>query len=70
MQKFYCEQCETTIKEPNYYGDILCEECEVDYHCERCGCYCYQESEEGMCEDCYDDYLEELRDTEDDDWDW
>lgn len=37
--------------------------CEV--YCTRCGEYCYQESNEGMCEDCYEDYLDDLEEDED-----
>lgn len=54
---FYCEECGRKIKEPNEYGDFICEDCEV--YCDGCGDYCYLESEDGMCEDCYEDYLEE-----------
>lgn len=62
----YCEECGKKITETNFYGDLLCKDCEEYEYCERCGDYCYGESENGMCEDCYEDYLEE--DDEDDWW--
>ena len=34
-------------------------------YCDYCGDYCYQESNEGMCEDCYEDYLDDLEEDED-----
>lgn len=55
----YCEECGKEIKEPNKYGDFICKNCEV--YCTRCGEYCYQESNDGMCED----YLEDIEEDED-----
>lgn len=63
---FHCEECGKRIKEPNEYWDFLCEDCEE--YCERCGDYCYGESCDGMCEDCYEDYCEEFGDELDYDW--
>ena len=59
----YCEECGSNIEEPNDFGDFICEDCEV--YCDRCGDYCYQESNDGMCEDCYEDYLDDLEEDED-----
>jgi len=61
---FYCEECGRAIEEPNFNGDFICDDCEV--YCEECGDYCYHVSNEGMCEDCYEDYQEEHREE---DWD-
>lgn len=59
----YCEECGREIEKPNEHGDFICESCGV--YCDRCGEYCYQESNEGMCEDCYEDYLEDMEEDED-----
>lgn len=56
--KMYCEECGKEIREYNEQGDCLCEGCGV--YCDRCGCYCYLESNDGLCEDCYEDYLDDL----------
>ena len=40
----------------------------VDYmYCKECGIIFYPEEaiNEGMCEDCYDDYLDDLEEDED-----
>lgn len=54
----YCEECGKEIKDLNYQGDFICEDCEV--YCDRCGEYCYTECNGGLCEECYQDYLEDL----------
>lgn len=59
LRKLYCEECGDTIEGLNYYGDCICECCEE--YCEVCGDYCYMESVDGMCEDCYEDYLEDIK---------
>ena len=61
--EMYCEECGSNIEEPNDFGDFICEDCEV--YCDRCGDYCFQESNDGMCEDCYEDYLDDLEEDED-----
>ena len=61
----YCEECGSKISGPNEFGDNICEECEV--YCEKCGWYCSGEHEDGMCLDCYEDYMEDLDLDEDKD---
>lgn len=60
----YCEECEIKINEPNRFGDNLCDECGV--YCRVCGIYCSFESEDGMCLDCYEDYIDDLEAEEED----
>lgn len=62
-----CKECEEI-------SEVRCEcfDCEkeiksVEKHCEECGIIFYPEEaiNEGMCEDCYDDYLDDLEEDED-----
>lgn len=55
MFDFYCENCGAGMEEPNEEGDFLCEDCEV--YCERCGEYCSYDEVDGLCEDCYEESL-------------
>lgn len=55
----YCEECGMKISGPNEFGDDLCDECGV--YCSQCGIYCTSESEDGMCLDCYEDYIDDLK---------
>ena len=64
-EKLYCEECGRKIENYNEYGDEICKECEDKFKCSHCGIYCYQEMVDGMCEDCYEDYLDDLEEDED-----
>lgn len=62
----YCDDCGRVMDEPNEYGDFICDNC-VEY-CDNCGDYCYGDGYGGLCDDCYEEYLHEDDEDEDEDY--
>lgn len=56
----FCQCCDEQFYSDELVDGAYCKDCIVE--CDGCGCEVIKEElTEGMCEDCYDDYLEDRR---------